>query len=240
MSFVPTACFYFLLCFFYCSNITTTLAQKALKEENAALKEELAALRLENQQLKLELKKCGLLFWDQQIDRTGTPDFPKTPTISAAAKETLLAKKLEQKPDSIQQLAQQIEQVSDDFIKYCDQLTDSLVLATGGYDENNRPIGKRNKEDVQRFLLTEGRATQLKKKLIQLRTQLLSLKPSTVTADDIHTLAIDPAQKHGSRNLSWEEFNFGAMPMAAVYVMLRKMKGDAVKDKVLLLEHLSF
>ncbi len=206
-------------------------AQKSLEAQNKALLEENAALKKENALLRKHLQV--LASWDTLMKMNEqSPLYAQEQQLTAQQKEAQLLQQIANKDAATQAQAARVKQLADEFEQYCDQLRDTLTVLTGGKNAQGHFIGKRNKTAVHQFMLVEGNAALLAHKMQQLRKQLLELAPATLRTIDVSTF------EHPDK--SWGEYNFGSMPFAAVYPMLGKMRNDAVRDKLRVLELLAF
>lgn len=207
---------------------------KSLKTENDRLQSENIKLKAENDSLKIALKKCSISnqMFLLTLNQDG-PTFKKEQTLTSEQKEELLLAKLNSAPDSIQKKAMEIKMKVDSFVQYCQEFKEKLVEATGGYDENKMPVGKRNIEDVENLLIKEGKATELKNNLIKLRNELIELAPKELVVSEINTMDVSKFTQTGK---TWEEYTFGRMPLVAIYPMINKFRNDAINDKIFIIE----
>lgn len=214
--------------------ISISQSKNTLESENERLMLENRILKSENDSLKAVLKKCIInnqMFLLNLNEKK--PTFSKETKISPEQKEKILLSELNSKPDSIKKRASQVIKIVDEFVEYCNLLKENIIQITGGYDDENRPVGRANVEDVEELLLNQGKATELKNKLITLRTDLLKLAPNGFSPSQLNTTDIS---QHNRSDTTWEAYTFGRMPMIAIIPMIGKFRNDAIKDKILILE----
>ncbi|HNP17334.1 MAG TPA: gliding motility protein GldM [Fulvivirga sp.] len=112
--------------------------------------------------------------------------------------------------------AKQVRQMTDEVKKHMDQLRDDFVKITGDRDENGQLKGAKDDEIVSSYMVTQGKGTELKKKLNDYAKKLTELTgesfvPLARDAKDIDIAKNDPDQK----NKSFEEYYFMKTPTAA-------------------------
>ncbi len=134
-----------------------------------------------------------------------------------------------------------IQQYTVDFCQYLEAMKTNLVEASGGYDEDQHLVGKKNKEVPTRILVEEGQGLQLRDSVLELRERLLQLIPDTTVWESlaskmplkIETIPADSDKK------DWADYNFRQMPLAAVLPLLSKYQSDARLTETSLLNYLA-
>lgn len=99
----------------------------------------------------------------------------------------------------------------------------------GGINPETGDVVKRDDLDVSsRLMINEGRATELKKKINETRTKLLSLLDEKERASVNFSLeAKDPVSTGVELSKSWEQANFGnGIPLTAAITALAKIQAD--------------
>ena len=131
------------------------------------------------------------------------------------------------------------QQTSREFFDYVEELRAEIIEAAGGLDKNGLPQQKDNKDISQRIMLTNGRASILKQKIVETRDQLLMQVEDEAVREQIANsipLKIN-AIPEGSDKKNWEQFTFQQMPIAAVLPMLSKFQNDAKLTETTILNH---
>ncbi|MCP4443460.1 MAG: gliding motility protein GldM [Aureispira sp.] len=141
------------------------------------------------------------------------------------------------------------------------------ATANGHPELEGKPKGKKDKDTPQRIFVSgdyggQGSKTPegpvLMQKIMDTKAQYLALlkelwvsspiegtsfedpNKQATTLDTLGadlTLGVD--NEHEATGKSWEEFNFGHMPVAAVYPMLRKFQNDAQMTEIALINFLA-
>ncbi len=126
--------------------------------------------------------------------------------------------------------------------EYINDLRENLIKASGGYDlkgdDPSLPKNKKDKDVTTRLLVDEKLGEALKAKMDSTRTQLLAL----ITEEEREKIALqlplkiedDPKKLNG---LSWSEYNFKQMPVAAVLPLFSKWENDAITAETVILNH---
>lgn len=163
-----------------------------------------------------------------------------------------------QKPTSIPELLEELEQkkgkeLVEKFLviqqkskalgAFIDSLRRELIEQTGGYEEINgysRPVGKKNKIIPEKILLQEGHAVALKEKMLALEREWLQLIPVPIQRKPLKEKLNFNFGEERARELgmTWEEYIFGQMPLAAIIPMLRKYQKDIKGAEWIVLQHL--
>ena len=98
-----------------------------------------------------------------------------------------------------------------------------------------KPVGYQRKDIVNLIIIEEGK--ELKGKVVELSNKYLDYINSDVIFEDKILLIID---EEGAieNDKTWEEYNFGHMPLAATYPMFAKFKNDSEKSLLVVLLYL--
>jgi len=132
--------------------------------------------------------------------------------------------------------ANEVKKKSDEVNTYIDGLKSLLIKTADGPDANSiNCVDLKKKDDTnvggQIMIQVDKKGEELKKKIIEYRTYLLSL----VNAKDVNiknsiekNLNTDDPKlsKEGGIKKNWEEANFEHLPLAAVITMLSKYQSD--------------
>ncbi|MCC7533496.1 MAG: gliding motility protein GldM [Bacteroidia bacterium] len=120
-------------------------------------------------------------------------------------------------------------------VKYIQDIKDDLIAKTGGYKEDTNGDGKVEDEEINgasnvevhaNIMIVQGKATEIKNKINEVRDKLINCVPKEKQAEirsDLHTL--DPAAKEGAK-VTWESEMFEHPPLAAVTTLLTKIQND--------------
>lgn len=142
------------------------------------------------------------------------------------------------------------------------------ATASGHPELEGKPKGKKDKDTPQRIFVSGDYGRQgskdpegpiLMKKILETKAQYLALlgqlwestepingsifidaKKKEAILDSLQKeLTLDVDEEHKTAGKSWEEFNFGHMPVAAIYPMLRKFQNDAQMAEISLINFLA-
>jgi gliding motility-associated protein GldM len=147
--------------------------------------------------------------------------------------------------------AQKVRKMTAEFIEYVDQIEQQLIVESGGYEdaEKTELKGKKNVDVTTRLMVEKKKGAELKRKIEEFREALINLpeiqklnaeekeelmKNLTLNAD------FDPNAKAVRRlgKKTWEDYNFGRVPVIAVVTLLEKFKGDAKNSEAAILDKL--
>lgn len=112
---------------------------------------------------------------------------------------------------------------SDNVVSFIETIKTELVDLTGGYDENDIPVGLDKREDVANYLLNQGKASELKKMLESYRETLKSEVPENEQlVNNLNQQFYTGKIKVGEDGVEtdWESANFEHFPLAAVLPFL--------------------
>lgn len=125
--------------------------------------------------------------------------------------------------------AEKAVSVSEVFYQYVSDLKQEIIEKSGGLDEKELPKGIKDKDITTRMLVEEGRGDELEKRIITLRSELLSLIDDVKIKDQLERsipLNVKPIPVDSDKK-SWAAFNFHQMPVAAILPLLSKFQNDA-------------
>src|SRR5690606_31077687 len=123
--------------------------------------------------------------------------------------------KLARKKDELATYAERtkpVQELSADFSAYVDEIVNHMIQETGGYLEDGTVKGFKNKDITTRYLVNEGKGTELEERLVSLEEKFLEY----VDPEDRDRMAnelnieIDGAWKESDKK-SWADFNFRQM-----------------------------
>jgi len=122
----------------------------------------------------------------------------------------------------------EVQKIAKDFSKYVEGIKTELVEVSGGLDEDGLPVGIKNKDVTTRMLVTEGRGSELEKRINKVRTDLLAqITDLEIRQQLAATLPIKiEAIPENSDKENWAQFKFQQMPVAAVLPLLAKIQND--------------
>jgi hypothetical protein len=127
-----------------------------------------------------------------------------------------------------------LTQQVDTFTAFCVQLGEELIRRTGGYDQDHKPVGLANKEEVRQLFLEEKQAKVLKQKMLELRAAIWQLTDDQLGATEIETGYLPTKMT----DQGWENFRFRNTPTAAVLPLLAIFRADARRDELTTLKYL--
>lgn len=135
--------------------------------------------------------------------------------------------------------AAQAEEITKAFFDHLSDLRNELIEGSGGLDEENMPVGKKDKDITTRLLVDEGKGDVLEQLIGNTRDQLLSLIDEE---DKRAAMALSIPLKvaelpEGTDKKTWAQFNFFQMPIAAVLPILTKLQNDAKVAETALLNY---
>jgi gliding motility-associated protein GldM len=147
--------------------------------------------------------------------------------------------------------AQKVRTMTSEFITYVDEIETQLIKESGEYEdaEKTELKGKKNVDVTTRLMVDKKKGAELKDKISELKNNLVNL-PSLKNLGDaereevLRNLTLnadfDPNSKSVKRlgKKTWEDYNFGRVPVIAVVTLLEKFKGDAKNSEAAILDKL--
>ena len=129
-------------------------------------------------------------------------------------------------------LAFNIKEDASELRNYIESIKDSLIIKTGGVDEDGALVGMDNLEKVaNEMLMKPQKGAKLKAKLNIYRDYLLGIDGISDNADLTalinRTFNVDDL----SKNLTWEKDKFGNYPLIAVLTFLTQIQGDVINTE---------
>ena len=146
--------------------------------------------------------------------------------------------------DAFLAAAKDVKKVSDDFVKYVEDLKDELFEKAGGPSEKDPSKPKRIKDkDVTTRLLVgiegeRGKGFELEEKINSTREELLKLVDNDPGLTQSIPLKIDEEAIAKSDKENWVDYNFKQMPVAAVFPILTKIQNDTKASTTTILNYL--
>lgn len=131
--------------------------------------------------------------------------------------------------------SKQAMQISADAVKYFQEIKEDLIAKTGGYKEDSNGDGKTEDEEIvgssnvevhANIMIVQGKGTEIKNKINEIRQQLLNCLPKEKQGEvksDLYTP--DPPEHEGTK-ITWESEMFEHPPLAAVNTLLTKIQND--------------
>lgn len=150
--------------------------------------------------------------------------------------------KLARKKDELATYAERtkpVQELSSEFSAYVDEIVNHMIQETGGYLEDGTVKGYKNKDVTTRYLVNEGKGSELEERLIGLEEKFLEY----VDPEDRERMAselnieIDEAWKDSDKK-SWADFNFRQMPLLATMPIFEKIKNDVKSAESSILNYL--
>lgn len=133
------------------------------------------------------------------------------------------------KAEPILKKAKQASSYARELDNYIKTLKDELSEQGGGTNASSGDLEGRASVDISpRFMINQGKAAELRKKINETREKLLNLLDEKDRATVKFSLnTIDPPRKGGVLK-TWEQANFGdGIPLAAAITALTKIQADA-------------
>ena len=119
-----------------------------------------------------------------------------------------------------------------DLNSYIEDLKKQLI-GTDGLDESGNYHDPENVDLTQNLMINQGKATELKNKINETRTNLIALlEPKDQGSVSLSLEAADPTKPNGEVKGTWEQAYFGdGIPMGAAMTTLIKVQSDAKNDE---------
>lgn len=149
--------------------------------------------------------------------------------------------------EKFRQAAIEANKVTTDFTAYVEDIWQQLFNAAGGPSDKDPSKPKREKDkDVTTRLLVlgpDGKADaalgpQLEQKIEETRTKLLALVDNNPDIEKSLPLKIEDWKAQKTDKVSWADWKFRQMPVAACFPLLTKIQSDAKASATTVLNHL--
>lgn len=151
--------------------------------------------------------------------------------------------------EKFRQAAIEANKITTDFSNYVDDVWTQLFNAAGGPSELDPTKPKREKDkDVTTRLLVLGPegdpdaalGPKLEQKIQETRTKLLALVDNNPDIEKALPLKLEDWQdgKTADKKVSWADWKFRQMPVAACFPLLTKIQADAKASGTTILNHL--
>lgn len=135
--------------------------------------------------------------------------------------------------------AEAVQEISAAFEQYVAVIRDELITASGGLDDQQLPVGIKDKDTPTRLLIDEGRGDRLEAEIERVRAALLAIIDDPAERErlaasiplEVKALPADTDKK------SWAQFYFHQMPVAAVLPLLTKLQNDVKVAETSLLNY---
>lgn len=195
-------------------------------------KQKIKQLQQENDSLRLALINC-------QSGSMDSPKFGEKPVYSREELQTKLLPEIQQKSAEKHRNALNTIALTDQFLKYCDGIRDTLISRSGGLNPNSgQPIAPRNTLVATQFLVEQRHGVELQEAIVSLRREYLQ----GIQQDPFFTprivLALDTVPSNSSAK-TWPEYKFKQMPLAAVLPIIGKYQADAKASEAAVLQFLN-
>ena len=129
-------------------------------------------------------------------------------------------------------LAFNIKDDASELRNYIESIKDSLIIKTGGVDEDGALVGMDNLEKVaNEMLMKPQKGSKLKAKLNIYRDYLLGIEGVSDNADLTALINSTFNVDDLSKNLTWEKDKFGNYPLIAVLTFLTQIQGDVINTE---------
>lgn len=149
--------------------------------------------------------------------------------------------------EKFRQAAIEANKVTTEFTTYVEDIWQQLFNAAGGPSDKDPSKPKREKDkDVTTRLLVlgpDGKADaalgpQLEQKIQETRSKLLALVDNNPDIEKSLPLKIEDWQAQKTDKVSWADWKFRQMPVAACFPLLTKIQSDAKASATTVLNHL--
>jgi len=119
-------------------------------------------------------------------------------------------------------------QISDDFVKYIDDVRTHLMEIAKGPSEADPsiPVDIRNKDVTTNYFINEKKGEEIEAKVRETRQKLLALAENNAEVAAKMPLDVEPIPSN-IKAKTWPEMKFKQMPVAACFPILAKMQADA-------------
>lgn len=141
-------------------------------------------------------------------------------------------------------IAFDIKDNAEDLRLYIGNLKDSLIIKTGGYNENGELAGMDNLEKVANEMLKKPqKGAKLKAEINAYRDYMLNIKGISENKELVdlitNTFNTDDIFKQSTKStLSWEVETFSHYPLIAVLTFLTQIQGDVVSIESKVVDYL--
>ncbi len=201
-------------------------------------KQKLKQLQRENDSLRLALINCQSDQFQRITESMESPKFGENPVYSREELRAKLLPEIQRKSEEKHRTALNTIALTDQFLKYCDGIRDTLIMRSGGLDPNTgQPTAPRNKQVATQFFVEQRHGVKLQEAIVSLRIEYLK----AIQQDPIFTprivLMLDTVPSNSTAK-SWEEYKFKQMPLAAVFPIIGKYQADAKASEAAVLQFL--
>ena len=149
--------------------------------------------------------------------------------------------------DAYLQASKDLKKVSDDFVKYIEEMKSELFEAAGGPSEKDpsKPKRIKDKDVTTRYLVglenQQGKGYELEQRITETRDELLGLIEDEAARAELAEriplkLDLDAVEKSDKKD--WVDFNFKQMPVAAVFPILTKIQNDTKATATTMLNYM--
>lgn len=199
--------------------------------------------------LKAELLNCHLERVDLKLVNTNSLRYQE--------RKNILLEYIKSKSEEDYKIALEAIIQTDTFIKYIDDVKAELEKRAGGifykpetrdgrqgaetddHTKWGKPVKYKDKQIPQQLFVEEDYGRILKEKAIALNKQYLTYINNHTIYEPKITLKIDLASPI-TAGKTWEAYNFGYMPVAAIYPMFSKFRNDAENSLIAVLYYLIY
>jgi gliding motility-associated protein GldM len=130
--------------------------------------------------------------------------------------------------DKYRQRAQEAQTLTNEFVKYIDDVRAQVFELGRGASDYDPDIPKdiRNKDVTTNLFINEGKGAEIEQRIRDTRTKLLELADNDQAVEQQLPLRIEDLPP-GADAKNWPELKFKQMPVAAVFPILSKLQSDA-------------
>lgn len=126
------------------------------------------------------------------------------------------------------------------FCEYVESIKQNVIAETGGLDELQIPVGKKDTDYATRVFVEQGLGEELMQEVLSCREGLLQLIEDETEKNTLaKNLPLRIAKlPETTEKTSWSDFTFRQLPVAAALPLLTKFQADAYLSETSLLNHL--
>lgn len=145
-----------------------------------------------------------------------------------------------------QENSQKAVKISKEMVQYIQDIKNDLIEKTGGYNPDTNNDGKVDDEEIvgasnvevhANIMIVQGKATEIKNKINEVRQKLLDCVPKDKQAEIKSDLVTPDPPEHEGKRISWESEMFEHPPLAAVNTLLTKIQNDVKNTEAQVLNY---
>ena len=141
--------------------------------------------------------------------------------------------------EAFKEKVESLKEITEPFYEQVETLKNDLIEQSGGYDENEKLKGIRDKNAATRIFVNEGKGDELKDNFFNTRKALFALiddEPNRKRIEKSLPTKVGEFPKDSEKK-TWAAFTFQQMPVAATLPLLTKFKNDIQMAETAILNH---